>query len=852
MKGRVRTLAVVLAVVGISAAAVLGATATTNRSASEQATAVHAAPPSPPTCNLKYGVKHVVYLIFDNVHFLRDNPNVPSDLEQMPHLLNFIRGNGTLLTNDHTVLISHTANGILTSLTGLYSDRHGQAVANSYRFFRNDGSGLTGSSSSFKYWTDGVDGGNAATTPPTPSGDTNFNMVTNDGGGNKNTPAPWVPYTRAGCDFGTTANANIVLENNTAVAFAAGPTTLAAASAAGDTNIKVANTAGFSPGMAITVDAAANAESATISTVGTSGAGGTGITLTGALSSAHASGVTVYGPTATDPAGDMTRVFGEGSAEWNEGLASQKANPGTATRNLAQTDFVGLAIHCAQNKKSICHDNPNAKADQLPDEPGSYSGFPAIFGGKYVNPAICPANPSNCTNVTANGQLALKKLDGTKITDQFNQPGFPGFDGLFASTTLSYVAQMQESGIPVTFGYISDAHDQHGVAGEIHQTRGPGEADYVQQLHDYDVAFDQFFNRLASDGINKSNTLFVFNVEEGDHFAGAIPTPAGCDGVTVACHYSLVGEANGNLQGLLKTQQGITTPFTIHSDMAPTLYLNGNPARTSATARAFGRGVGALRATNPYTGINENITAALADQVEEKTLHMVTADPQRTPNLTMFALPDYFLFASSAPCDEGGTTPSCITVPTTPVNSTFAWNHGGIQPEIGTTWLGIVGPGVKNSPDDSTTWADHSDTRPTMLSLVGLDDTYVHDGAVFADELAESRLPDSVREHLSTYNALRAAYKQLNAPFGAFAMSTLQASTRAIKSGNASDDSRYNSIEDQIATLTTSRDSLATSIKNALDSAIFSGAPVNEAQAHAWIAQANALIVQAQAMAAST
>src|SRR5512144_3314768 len=97
----------------------------------------------------KGDIQHVVYLIFDNVHFLRDNPNVPSDLEQMPHLLNFIRDNGTLLTNDHTVLISHTGNGILTDLTGMYSDRHGQAVSNSYRYFRADGS--TASSSSFKY-----------------------------------------------------------------------------------------------------------------------------------------------------------------------------------------------------------------------------------------------------------------------------------------------------------------------------------------------------------------------------------------------------------------------------------------------------------------------------------------------------------------------------------------------------------------------------------------------------------------------------------------------------------------------------------------------------------------------------
>jgi hypothetical protein len=717
----------------------------------------------PTNCKLDHGAKHVVYLIFDNVHFLRDNPNVPSDLEQMPHLLNFIRGNGTLFTNDHTVLISHTANGILTDLTGLYSDRHGQAVSNSYRYFRNDGSGLTNSSSSFKYWTDLTDDVN---TPPT---DPNYNMVNGDGGTAKNTPAPWVPYTRAGCDWGATALANVVLEN-----------------------------------------------------------------------------------TGTGPAGDMTKVFGSGSPEWNEALASNASPPGTAARALAQTDFVGLAIHCTKNKHSICNGNANAKADQLPDEPGGYAGYQGIFGGKYVNPAICPANPSNCTTATVNGQPALKKLDGTQIADQFGQPGFPGFDGLFASTTLSYVAQMQEAGIPVTFGYISDAHDQHGVAGEIHATRGPGEADYVQQLHNYDVAFGQFFDRLAADGINKHNTLFVFGVEEGDHFAGAIPTPAGCDGVTTPCSYSLKGEVNGNLQGLLKTQQSVTTPFTIHSDMAPTLYLNGNPARTSTTARTFGRAVGALRATNPYTGINENITAALADQVEEKTLHMVTADPQRTPNLTMFALPDYFLFASSAPCDEGGVTPPCITVPTTPPTNTFAWNHGGIQPEIATTWMGMVGPGVNHSADDSTTWADHSDTRPTMLSLLGLDDQYVHDGSVLAGDLQWHALPHSVRHHLSTFIALRNAYKQLNAPFGTFAMSTLQASTRAIKSGSAADDSRYNSIEDQIATLTTSRDNLASLIKGALDAAMFSNAPLNVGQAHAWIAQANALIIQAQAMAAST
>jgi hypothetical protein len=682
---------------------------------------------------------------------------VPSDVEQMPNLLNFIRSNGTMMTNDHTVLISHTANGILTNLTGMYSDRHGQAVSNSYRYFRADGS--TASSSSFKYWTDLTDDVN---TPPT---DPNFNMVNGDSGTPKNAPAPWVPYTRAGCDFGATALANVVLEN-----------------------------------------------------------------------------------TGTGPAGDMTKVFGTGSPEWLEAQASNAAPSGSALRNLAQTDFVGIAVHCAQGSGSICAGNSHARPDLLPDEPGGYNGFQGLFGAKYVNPAICTFSTQNCTNATVNGQTALKKLGGTLIADQFNQPGFPGFDGLFASTTLSYVAQMQEAGIPVTFGYISDAHDQHGVAGEIHATRGPGEADYVQQLKAYDTAFGQFFNRLAADGINRSNTLFVFTNEEGDHFAGSPPTNPGCDGVNTPCTYPLtaqgnrfIGEINGNLAGLLATQQGITTPFTVHSDMAPTIYLTGNPGRTETVTRNFGRAVGALTAVNPYTGNTDHITAALADPVEMKTLHMITADPQRTPTLTMFALPDYFLFAAAPNCS----TP-CITVPTTPPTNTFAWNHGGIQPEIATTWLGMVGPGVRNNGDDDT-WADHTDVRPTMLDLVGLKDTYVHDGRVLIDQLHAWAVPQTLRAHRETLRRLGAIYKQLNAPFGTFAMDTLAASTRAIES-NSSGDATYTQLEGQIQTLTTQRDALASQVRAALNEAASGDAALNEQQAKAWIKQARGLLDDAAAL----
>src|SRR5260221_13855625 len=65
----------------------------------------HSAFPSPAGgCQLNSArgkIQHVVTIIFDNMHFQRDPARdgstlVPSDLEQMPPLLNFIKKNGVL------------------------------------------------------------------------------------------------------------------------------------------------------------------------------------------------------------------------------------------------------------------------------------------------------------------------------------------------------------------------------------------------------------------------------------------------------------------------------------------------------------------------------------------------------------------------------------------------------------------------------------------------------------------------------------------------------------------------------------------------------------------------------------
>jgi hypothetical protein len=668
----------------------------------------------------KGDIQHVIYLQFDNTHFLRDDPNVPSDLEQMPHLLNFIRNNGTLLTDDHTALISHTATGILTSLTGVYPDRHGQAVSNSFRYFKPDGTTNTGVS--FAYWTAPV------FTPPggTPPFDTTYNMLTEAG---LNAPAPWVPFTRAGCSFGAFATANVVLEN-----------------------------------IAI----------------------------------------------------DIPTVFGEGSPEAEE-VAN---NPGQAF-----ADFVGVAVHCAQGDTK-CSAVNHARPDLLPNEPGGYTGYNGLFGAKYVAPVISPDGP-------------VRNLDGQVIQDAAGHVGFPGFDGDFPTNTLAYIAQMQESGIPITFGYISDAHDDHGVSGEKHIAYGPGEPGYVAQLQRYDAAFAKFFDRLTADGITKDNTLFVFTVEEGDHFVGSAPSPTGCDGVNTPCSYSLVGEINGNLRGLLATQQGITTPFTVHSDMAPTVYITGNPSRNDPVTRTFERAVGNLSAVSPYTGQTDALTVALADPVGMKALHMITGDPARTPTFTMFADPDYFLFAGASNCDS-----PCVTVPTNP--PTFAWNHGSIDPEIAATWLGVVGPGVRQLGQDDSTWLDHTDVRPTILSLLGLQDDYIQDGRVLTEVLSGFATPPSLRLHRGTFQRLAAAYKQLNAPFGAFSMAALEISTAAIKS---TDEATYEDLEAAIAEWTSQRDLLATTIKDFVTDSEFNRVELNVSTAMSLTNQANALINEISAAA---
>ena len=750
----------------VSALAAAGATARVDAAPQSQAASA---------CQLGNGVQHVINIVFDNVHFARDNPNVPSDLEQMPHLLNYLEQYGTVFSNSHTPMIAHTADDSLSIYTGLYGDRHGQPLSNSYKVFNPDGS--TDPATSFVYWTSPIMD-TKASGPPVPSPvDTTPSMVGQDG---KTTPAPWVPFTRAGCTVGDFSTANMVLENP----------------------------------------------------------------------------------------GDISTVFGANSPEAQE----TAANTADSFRDKQIAEYIGQTVHCAQGSP-FCAGSTRAVADQLPDEPGGYNGFQGVFGAKYINPQIGggPNVFHNGYRVTdANGNLV--DLNGNTIQEPFSgTPGFPGFSPV-ATQSLAVLADMQEAGIPVTYGYISDLHEKKADtrvgctttanAATAGRPVGPGDSCYVANAQHYDAAFKTFFERLQADGITPDNTLLVISSEENDQFAGANvgravqPLPAGCDGVTVPCKYpaGTIGELQANIKGLLAGTPSATTQFDIEPQGA-SLYVHGNPAANDPTVRQLERDTAGM--TNPldaYSGVaNEKITKYQAGALEQRVLHMQTSDPLRFPTYSLFPKGDYFFSTTGAPVS---------------FNTSFAYDHGYYSPNIDVTWAAMAGPGVavrgidgptpaegnqasdpeanNTVPQASTkgTWVEETDIRPTMLQLLGLSDDYQSDGHVITQALAFVPAP------LAAAAELAAGYDQVNSSVGQFATDTLIADSKALASGSSSDDTAYAAEQDALQQLADDRDAAAQQMKNTL-SAAAAGTTPNHGQITSGLAHVRELLRRAAALAAS-
>jgi len=121
-------------------------------------------------------------------------------------------------------------------------------------------------------------------------------------------------------------------------------------------------------------------------------------------------------------------------------------------------------------------------------------------------------------------------------------------------------------------------------------------------------------------------------------------------------------------------------------------------------------------------------------------------------------------------------------------------------------------------------FSDHTDLRPTIVALLGLQDDYVHDGRVLVEKLEPRALPDALEDSLDEYVELARAYKQINATKGSVGVNSLVAANRAI----TSDDKTYAKFLAKIGTITDERNELASEMIALLNGAAFAKKPIRE------------------------
>jgi hypothetical protein len=795
---------------------------------------------SAPGCNLGPSVQHVVYVGFDNFHMRRDNSNtvanngddnrntdtaIPSDLEQVPALYNFLRGTsnagattnttysdstpysgGTILGNHHTPLISHTSVDFTASYSGVYGDRNGVATSQNSLAAYNGSlystspatAAVSGGGSGFGFWTDPLN---------VPAGNATPQFLTkNASNAVVNAPAPWVPYTRAGCDVGAISATTMVLENQNSV---------------NDVNA-----------------------------------------------------VTPGAPFTTADEGVAVHCASSGSANTPGGICA-----------LASSDT-----------------NVKTAPDNLSAEPGApyggASGYYALYGHRFVAPAV----NDRLTSTTSGGSTTLGLLRAPSST------GFPGFNGEDGNYTLGYVLAMQKAGIPVTFGYLTTPHncytsldgqnttgwtlpayDDYNAGGSVPAANqcnhtdttgtadsgtsssfGSGELGYVNYLKQLNTDFQMFFDQAKAAGLTTSNTIFVFYSDENDHMAEGTPSNAPCDGVTTACAYNhaakqlsptagQMGEVTVKLDNTFP-QGGNPSYFSL-SDSAPEFYVQVSgqsiPSQSDPNVRTYERNLGTYSYTDPYTGNPANVTRYIGDQAGLNALHMITADPNRSPTFVVFAPGEDFVeYAGSFNSSD------CAAVANTSCsNAGFVGVHGDFAPETTTTWAGIVAPGVTNGFTggvDTSDWTDHVDLRPTVLALAGLSDDYQDEGRVITQILN----PGVVSATLSTNGPqLASMLKQLDAAnngategfdsntpadiaASGFGPAVLKSDTEAVES-NAAGDSTYTDVTSRINTITNQRNAVVTDIQAQLANAQAGGA-WNTAQANLDLANGNCLLTYAR------
>ena len=496
-----------------------------------------AAPPGPAgpptgTCDLQSKgdkIQHVIYLQFDNVHFERDNPNVPSDIEQMPNLLQLPEGQRDVRhERPHDPDLAHGRRDPELADRALSRP----ATARTSRT-RTATSGPTASCRVLVVLQvlDRQHGrrqpGEQPADAARPTRTTTWSTPTRP---RSAAPAPRATRRRRGCrtpapaaTSATSGTANAVLENNNAIIFRTGSSSVFA----------------------------------------------------------------------TDPTGDMTKVFGENSNEWNEGKASQIA--------------------------AVRHGGPRPRADRLRRDRGPLRRRARRHLRRQ--PASCPARHAPGRGGRLLGlQRALRRevrrsrdhegrgaptgtpfvndTTGHPIADQFGQCGFPGFDGMFAKNTLGEVAPdaggRRPGHVRLHLGRPRRPRRRRRDPPRLRPGRGRLRPAAQGLRHRPSAGF---FTRLDEPTGSPRTTRCSWSPSRRATTSPARrPTPQ-CDGVTTPCTYTNghVTEVNGDLQAARRDVQRAATARARRRTSASTATSRrtstsrATPPATSSTARTSSR-----------------------------------------------------------------------------------------------------------------------------------------------------------------------------------------------------------------------------------------------------------------------
>ncbi len=733
-------------------------------------------------CALGNGIQHVVEVFFDNVHYNRDNPNVPSDTEQLPALRNFIEDYGTLNSNEHTPLIAHTADDSLTDYTGLYGDRQGMGLANDYETY-NPGNTSVDSAGSFAYWTDPV---NDESFPVTPGHDTDPSMIysptspsravpnPNGQNGQTETPAPWVPFTRAGCNVGAVASTNMELENpNPDIAQAFGANSPEEAQYLNDVKTDSFADQETNDYVGLAVHCAKGQEAALC-----------------ANAEAVKYGQTTASPTAVpedtfpvlDSAGNLTDLFGN---EMDGQYAHTPGFPGygpiTAAQSLAYTaDLQEAGVPVTYTYVSDLHEKK-------------------VYPKGYQSLAGLPTVPPSCTTSGAStgGGLA---------------PGDPCYE---------FNAEQYNAAFEVFFQRLAD----DGIT--------PANTLFVFAADEGDHFNGADMGRAITPTCTGTPGVAVDTATGGQ-------TPYLCTYPSGS-----IGEVDTDIHGLLAAQQGDSTSSFYSEPQGEAVYVTGSSTNTRQLEHEFGAAtVNNPFTGNPNTPITNYLADSQEESIlhistadplrnptfvdfPESDLYFSsgTSDSCNTgvtaanANSYCSYLDSYYLWNHGYYAPEINTTWAGFVGP--------GVAHDGLDgfaPQDGPNSAGPTSGLAKLVPENLPgTWIDQSDIRPTMMYLTGLKDDYVEDGRVVTEDLA----PASTNQALRAPNvaALGECYKQLNGSVGAFGSDTLQADTAAIESSSPGDGA-YTTFEAKLAALAAGRNALATIIKSELWGAEFLNLPV--------------------------